>query len=504
MEGIQGDLVGTWHADVEPYLELGWRRLAGRANTRILATADELAEIEAKIEGVLAPFVLRKDADPADVPTGARGIRILRHVLPERDAASGVTSLVWDRRFSTYWFGQSVSRLGDRVSELALPLIAVTTMHASPTAVGLVTAAIWTPNITSLFVGAWVDQRPSKRRLLVAANLVQAGAVVSLPVAFAMGWLSMWLLYVVALLLGAGGVLYNTAYPTFFAHLVRRDQYVEANSFLSTTRSGSFIIGPAVGGALIQAVTAPVAMVTDAVSFLVSAVAIDSVKVDEAVVPSSDSPWTTPAAGLDWAALPCPPSLPAGIPGLRDDRELLLVRRRWGDHPVRQPHPRAVGRGNRFRLWDRRIRWSVGRPACRPCRAPHRHRGHDRWRCGPVLRAVRVDRVRVRDDGGEGGRPRDRGVRRLGRRDALRRQPESLQTAVTPDAMRSRAAGAYSMVNYGIRPFGAVVGGVMAETVGIRATLVVAAVGGALSFLWLLQSPVITTRSVADLEPVGA
>lgn len=88
MEGAEGDVVGRWHADVEPHLELDWRRLAGRANTRILATAEELREVEARIEEVLAPFVLRKEADPADVPTGARGIRILRHVLPERDEAS--------------------------------------------------------------------------------------------------------------------------------------------------------------------------------------------------------------------------------------------------------------------------------------------------------------------------------------------------------------------------------------------------------------------------------
>ncbi|MBW8706396.1 hypothetical protein MBT84_42930 [Streptomyces sp. MBT84] len=74
----------------------------------------------------------------------------------------------------------------------------------------------------------------------------------------------------------------------------------------------------------------------------------------------------------------------------------------------------------------------------------------------------------------------------------------SLQTAVTPDGMRSRVAGAYSTVNYGIRPLGAVVGGVLATFFGLRATLVTAAVGGALSVLWLLNSPIPRIRS---LEP---
>ena len=105
-----------------------------------------------------------------------------------------------------------------------------------------------------------------------------------------------WHLCAAALVLGAGGVLYQTSYPTFFARLVRRDRYVEANSLLSTTRSGSFIAGPAIGGALIQAVTAPVAMLVDAVSFLVSAVAIASVRVDERG-PPTPARWRRTATG---------------------------------------------------------------------------------------------------------------------------------------------------------------------------------------------------------------
>ncbi len=83
IEAVEGDLVQTWREDVEPHLEPAWRRLSGRASTRILATAEELAAIELAMEEVLAPYVLRKDA-PADThPEGTRGVRILRHVLPE-------------------------------------------------------------------------------------------------------------------------------------------------------------------------------------------------------------------------------------------------------------------------------------------------------------------------------------------------------------------------------------------------------------------------------------
>jgi predicted MFS family arabinose efflux permease len=76
----------------------------------------------------------------------------------------------------------------------------------------------------------------------------------------------------------------------------------------------------------------------------------------------------------------------------------------------------------------------------------------------------------------------------------------ALMTAVTPDGVRSRVAGAFSSVNYGIRPAGAIIGGLVGEWIGLAPTMVVAAVGGSLSVLWLLRSPVISTRALEDLD----
>ncbi|MFJ9870163.1 hypothetical protein [Streptomyces sp. NPDC101165] len=70
--------------------------------------------------------------------------------------------------------------------------------------------------------------------------------------------------------------------------------------------------------------------------------------------------------------------------------------------------------------------------------------------------------------------------------------------------MRSRVAGAYSTVNYGIRPIGALVGGMLATVFGLRTTLITAAVGGALSLLWLLPSPIPRIRSLAHIDPLPA
>jgi len=416
-----------------------------------------------------------------------------------------MTDRLWrDHRFTTYWAGQSVSELGDRVSELALPLIAVTMLQASPTAVGLLTAAVWAPNLLSLVVGAWVDQRPSKRRLLVVANLVQALAVIGLPVAFWLGHLAMWQLYAAALVLGAGGVLYQTSYPTFFTHLVRRDQYVEANSLLSTTRSGSFIAGPAIGGALVQAVTAPVAMVVDAVSFLVSAVAIGSVRVDEGQTDDATAAAPERLLRRAWqglaflrghpylrASLACATTLNffsfmvSAVLILFASRTLGLEAGQIGlafgigalgglvGAVLASRFARRVGTGRAI---------AVGAVAfCAP------------FALIPFASGAPVTKIAVLAAaefvGAMGVMVFDVNL-------------NSLQTAVTPDHMRSRVAGGFSTVNYGIRPLGAVVGGLAGSAFGVGPTLVAAAVGGSLSFLWLLGSPIITTRSVADLEPV--
>lgn len=82
LEELEGDQVGSWQRDVEPHLELEWVALSGLADTTILATREELEQVEGAMEELLAPFVLRKDAAAEDVPDDARLVRILRHVLP--------------------------------------------------------------------------------------------------------------------------------------------------------------------------------------------------------------------------------------------------------------------------------------------------------------------------------------------------------------------------------------------------------------------------------------
>ena len=186
-----------------------------------------------------------------------------------------------DRDFRSFWAGETVSHVGDRISELALPLLAVTVLHASPNEVGLLTAAVWAPNLLSLFVGSWVDHQQRKRRLMIAADLMRAVVLASIPLAYVVDMITLPQLFAVALIAGTGQVLFGTAYASFFVALVPRSAFLDANSKLSATRSASFVAGPALGGGLIQLLTAPIAVLVDAASFVVSAVMIGRVRVKE-------------------------------------------------------------------------------------------------------------------------------------------------------------------------------------------------------------------------------
>ncbi|MFF7049876.1 MFS transporter [Streptomyces griseorubiginosus] len=412
-------------------------------------------------------------------------------------------SLWRDGRFVRYWASSAVSQFGDRVSEVAVPLVAVTVLDASAGQVAVLTALAWAPNLLALVLGAWVDGRARKRRLLVLMDLVRAVVLLSLPVAHIWGHITLGQLYAVVLLGGLAGVVAGCAWQPLFARIVPRSSYVDANSSFSAARSASFVAGPAVGGGLVQALSAPVAVLADALSFVVSALLLGRAPVDE----------PAPAAR----------SGAAGPALLRDAREGLLF-------VLRQPVLRAglgctttinfftflAGTGMIVLFADRELRLSPGAIGLTlgigatgsllgALTAPWLSRRIGVGRCvavGAVLFPAPFALAAV------AGGPAWAGALLLGAAQFVVGLGvmwfdvplNSLQAAVTPEALRSRVVGAYSTVNYGIRPLGAVVGGVLATTVGLRATFVVVAAGGVLSVLWLLPSPVPGIRRLADVD----
>ena len=271
-------------------------------------------------------------------------------------------SLLYESRFRSYWIGQTISQFGDRVTELALPLIAVTMLAASPGEVGLLTAAVWLPSLVSLFVGSWVDHQHHKRRILVIADLLRAAILLTLPVAYAFDAVTLPQLFAVALLTGLGSVFYNTAYSPVFVNLVPRESFMEANSLFSSTRSVSYIAGPAVGGALIQILTAPLAVLVDAalVHRLCGPHRPDRADRGEAAGRrGGDAVASFPRRD----EVPCPAPVPPREPRVLRHGQLLRDGRVGAARALRQPQPRSVGRPDRRGVRRRRDRWARRRAA---------------------------------------------------------------------------------------------------------------------------------------------
>lgn len=196
---------------------------------------------------------------------------------------TGVRGLARDRNFALLWTGQTVSELGSAVTVLALPLVAVATLGASAFEVSLVAAATsvaWL--VIGLPAGAWVD-RVRRRPVLIAADLGRAAALGTVPVAWALGRLTVAQLIAVAAVTGTLTVLFMAAEPVFVAAIVDRDRLVDANGKLMASTSVAPIGGPGLGGALVQLAGAPVALVADMVSFVVSAVCLARIRVVERV-----------------------------------------------------------------------------------------------------------------------------------------------------------------------------------------------------------------------------
>ena len=182
-----------------------------------------------------------------------------------------VVGLLRTRNFALLWIGQSTSAVGSAVTTVALPLVAVSTLHAGPAMVALLTAATWLPwLLIGLPVGVWVDRWPRRRTLLVA-DLVSAAVLVVIPVAAWTDVLTVTLLLVAALLAGTAGVFANVAFNAFLPRLVGADDLMEGNAKLQTSASVAMVAGPGIGGLLAQAAGPVSGIIVDAVTFLVSA-----------------------------------------------------------------------------------------------------------------------------------------------------------------------------------------------------------------------------------------
>lgn len=183
--------------------------------------------------------------------------------------------------FRRLWFSGLANDFGDEFARLALSVTSVLVLHASSFQVGLIAALGRSAYLLfGIPIGVWVD-RWFKRPVLIAAELVRAVAVVSIPVAYVMGTLSIWQVMVVSALVSVADVFFDTAHTSVLPSLVGRDQVSEANARLQTSDATMGVVGPAAAGQLLRLVSGPVLYITAGVTSLISAGLLGTMKVHE-------------------------------------------------------------------------------------------------------------------------------------------------------------------------------------------------------------------------------
>ena len=174
------------------------------------------------------------------------------------------------RDFRLMWLGSTATSFGGQITMLALPLTAVLMLDASPRQMGLLVALEALPfSLFSLHAGVYID-RMRKRPILIAGEVVIGLALLTIPLAAALGWLSMTLLYGVGFVLGSAFVVVGSAAQVYLTQIAGRERLIEANSLFIASESTARLTGPGLAGLLIQWLSAPIAILFDCITFAVS------------------------------------------------------------------------------------------------------------------------------------------------------------------------------------------------------------------------------------------
>ncbi|MBZ0251662.1 MAG: MFS transporter [Burkholderiales bacterium] len=211
-----------------------------------------------------------------------------------------LTGLWRNPDFVKLWGSLTITHFGGQVTFLALPLTAAIMLNASPFEVGVLTALEALPYpLFGLFAGVLVD-RARKLPVIIWADIGRGLALLAVPVCAWLGMLTMPVLYVVGFLVGLGSVVGWPAYQVFMTERVGRDHLVEANAKIGVSDSASQLVGPGLAGALIQWLTAPIAILLDALSFMVSAWMLRGIPPAATDAPkiSGESVWREIGEGL--------------------------------------------------------------------------------------------------------------------------------------------------------------------------------------------------------------
>ncbi|MFC9437262.1 MFS transporter [Nocardia sp. NPDC057030] len=402
--------------------------------------------------------------------------------------------LLRDVSFRRYWTGQTISTLGDQISLVVIPMVAVLVTHADATQMGLLVAAGWLPHLLfGLQAGVWADRRARRRRVMIAADLGRFVLVASIPLVYLFDGLTLTQLYVVALSVGTLSVFFDVCNASLFPALVAPQRYIAGNSLISASRAMSQMAGPSIGGLLVQLISAPVALLADAVSFLASAVALAHIAPPE--LPAQQAVRGQFTGGIRFiAGSPIMRAALAATATVNFFTLMVAALFMLYAIDVLRLEPGAIG----LVLGAGAVGGLLGAVTAGPLA--------DRIGVGPTFVAGCVvfpapmllipaahgtgPAVLVLLTAAEFGS--GLGVMWL---DVT---ASSLFTAITPNRMLARVSGAYRAVNYGVRPLGSLAGGTLATAVGLRPTLWIATVAALSAFLFLLPSPIPRLRTCTD------
>src|SRR5581483_2525808 len=343
--------------------------------------------------------------------------------MPESRLRRPTTGLWNHPDFLKLWAGQSISEFGSQVSGLAIPWLAAVGLHASPFAFSLLTVLGFLPFIFfALPAGVWVD-RLRRRPILIIGDAGRAVLLAYIPIAWAGGWLEIYQLLGLSFAIGVLTVFFDVAYQSYLPALVDREALVEGNSKLQTTVSAANVGGPPISGVLISALTAPYAIVVDAISFVLSTLFMLRIRQPE-VLPEKTESTAKPKM---W------PELKEGLRFVTGHLELLRsdrVRDRDSLHAADTAPELVLGRIRLHRL-RRRLdhRGADGEPLPAPRRRRRpRHLDDVRHVLGRHLR-LPARAPRVRGPAALRGHPRDRL-----RRDGLQHRAGELPPGDLPRA----------------------------------------------------------------------
>ena len=216
-----------------------------------------------------------------------------------------MNSLTRNRDFLKLWIGQAVSELGSRITREGIPLTAVLVLHVQPPEMGLLSGVgAASVLVFGLSAGVWVD-RMSRRATLIGTDLGRALLLATIPLAAAWHALGMAQLFVVTALTGVLTVFFDVAWQSYLPSLVERDQIFEGNTKLMLTATAAEVAGPGLTGVLVQLITAPLAILFDAVSFVFSAIMVMLIRrreIKAKPVERKQHVWRESIAGLHFIA----------------------------------------------------------------------------------------------------------------------------------------------------------------------------------------------------------